>query len=78
MIWEYTTLLVRFNDKAKEWRTEVDGTEYTRLTGLQIMGGQGWELVSVIHDQILVADPDKRGGWVWPPQRLYFKRPKTG
>ena len=80
--WEYTSLYVRWNSKAKAWQLEYGGRTYPaneRNTIMNALGEEGWELVSTVS-----FDGSNIGFAYFAPSNrvfteaylLFFKRPK--
>jgi Domain of unknown function (DUF4177) len=80
--WEYTSLYIRWNSKAKAWQFEYAGRTYPaneRNTIMNALGEEGWELVSTISFE----GTNTGFGYPAPSNRvfteaylLFFKRPK--
>lgn len=84
--WEYTSLYVRWNSKAKAWQFEYNGQTYPaseRNTIMNALGEEGWELVSTVAFEGSDISLRLTVGSA-PPTRvfteaylLFFKRPKA-
>ena len=84
--WEYNTLYVRWDSKAKAWQFEYDGRTYPakeRNTIMNALGEEGWELVSTVPFE--GTDSDFKYNIALAFSRrvfteaylLFFKRPKA-
>jgi hypothetical protein len=81
--WEYYSLYIRWDSKAKAWQFEHNGRTYPaqeRNTIMNALGEEGWELVSTVSFE----GSDLRYSYFAPSNRvfteaylLFFKRPKT-
>ena len=84
--WEYTSLYIRWNSKAKAWQFEYDGRTYPaseRNAVMNALGDEGWELVSTVAFE--GSDLSPRIALAFAPSNrvfteaylLFFKRPKA-
>jgi hypothetical protein len=80
--WEYTSLYIRWNSKAKAWQLEYGGRTYPaneRNKIMNVLGEEGWELVSTVPFE----GTNTSFAYFAPSNRvfteaylLFFKRPK--